>query len=75
MHMVCDELNILLFLVLGQNANDNAYSAPFCHEVWNVDQKRIRMGIDLYYNKFSHLCVKRQHYPEHDTLCMPIFFP
>ena len=33
------------------------------------------MGIDLCYNKFLHLYVQHQYYPEHDTVCLSIFFP
>ena len=32
------------------------------------------LGIGLYYNIFSLLCVKYKHYPEHDTLYISIFF-
>ena len=54
-HMVYGELYIIPFLFLDQKSNDNAYSTPLRHEVWNVDQKTIILGIDLCYNKFSHL--------------------
>ena len=74
-HMVYGELHILPFLVLDQNENDDAYSTPLRHKVWNVDHKMVIIGIDLCYNKFSHFCVERQHYPEHDTVCLSIFFP
>ena len=73
-HMVYDKLHILPLLVLDQNENDNAYSTPLHHEVWNVEQKIIIPEIDLCYNKSSHLCVQRQNYPEHDTLCLSIYF-
>ena len=42
------KVNCTAHLVLDQNANDNAYSNPLRHEVWNVDRKIIMMGIDLY---------------------------
>ena len=32
-------------------------------------------GIDLCYNTFSHIGVQYHHYPEHDTVCLSIFFP
>ena len=53
--MVYGKLCILTFLVLDQNAKDNAYSSPLSHEVWNVDQKMIIMGIDFCYNTFSNI--------------------
>ena len=73
-HMVCDELHIFPFLDLGQNKNENAYSTPLRHEVWNVEHKMIILRIDLCYNTCSHIFVKHQHYTEHDTLCLSIFF-
>ena len=45
------------------------------HGVWNEDQKMVMLGIDLCYNKFSHIGVQHQNYPEHDTICMSILFP
>ena len=36
MHMVYGELYIYIYQVLDQNANDNAYSTPLRHKVWNV---------------------------------------
>ena len=45
--MVYGKLHIYHYLVLDQNANDNAYSTLLSHEVWNVDQKMIILGIDL----------------------------
>ena len=74
-HMVYSELHILPYPVLYQNANDNSYSTPLRHEVWNMDQKMIILGIDLCYNTFSRLGVQHQHYPEHDTVCLFILFP
>ena len=75
MHMVYGELHILSYLALDQNANYNSYSAPLRQVVWNVDQKRVILGIDLYYNTFSHLWVPPHHYPEHDTFFLSVFFP
>ena len=60
-HMVYGEFHIYPYLVLDQNANDNAYSTPLSHEIWNVDHKMIILGIDLCYNTFSHHCVQHQH--------------
>ena len=40
-----------------------------------MDRKKVMLGIYLYYNTFSHLGVKNQHYPEHDTVYLSIFFP
>ena len=74
-HMVYGKLHIYPYLVLDQKVNDNAYSTPLLHEVFNVDQKRVFLGIDLCYNTFSHIWVPPQHYPEHDTFFMSIFFP
>ena len=54
-HMVYGKLYILPYIVLYQNANDNAYSTLVRHEVWNVDQKIIIMGIGFCYNTFSHI--------------------
>ena len=38
-YMVYDELHIHYYLFLNQNANDDAYSTPLSHEVWNMDNK------------------------------------
>ena len=51
-HMVYGKFHIYNFLVLDQNANDNAYSTPLRHEVWNVTYKMVIMGIYFCYNKF-----------------------
>ena len=51
-HMVYGKVYILPYLVLDQNANDNTYSDPLRHEVWDMDHKMIIMGIELCYNKF-----------------------
>ena len=72
--MVYGEFHRHHYLVLNQNANDKAYSTPLRHEVWNVDNKMLMLVIVLCYNTFSNICVKHQQYPEHDTLCMSIFF-
>ena len=74
-HMVYGELCIHHFLVLDQKENDNAYSNPLVHEVWNADHKMAMMCFNLCYNAFSNLGVKHQHYPEHDTIYLSMFFP
>ena len=74
-HMVYGEFHTHHCLVLDQKENINAYSTPLRHEVCNVDHKMVMQGIDLFYNILSHLCVKHKHYPEHDTVCLSIFFP
>ena len=73
-HMVYGESHICHDIVLDQTVNDNAYSTPLLHEALDVDHKMVMPGIGFYHNKFSHLCVKHQHYPEHDNLCLYIFF-
>ena len=73
-HMVCGELHIFRDLDLDKNINDNAYPTPLIHEALDVNHKMVMMGIGLYCNTFSHICVQYQHYPEHDTLCMSILF-
>ena len=72
--MVYGELQRQHYLFFDQEASDNAYSAPFHHEVWNMDRKMEILGIDLCYNTFSHIGVQHQHYPGDDTVCMYIFF-
>ena len=74
-HMVYGKLHIYPYLVLDQNANDNAYSTLLHREFWNVYQKNVILVVNLCYNKFSHLGVQHQHYPEHYTVCLSIFFP
>ena len=74
MHMVCGEKNISHDLILYQTVNDNTYSTPLLHEALDVDHQMVMMGIGLYHNTFSHLCVQYQHYPEYDTLCLSILF-
>ena len=64
----------LLTSFLNQKVSDNDYSPPLRHSVWNVDHKMVILEVNLCYNKFSHLCVKRQNYIEHDTVCMSILF-
>ena len=71
---VCGELHIFHDLVLDQNINDNSYSTPLLHEALDVNHIMVMMGIGLYYNISSLLSVQNQHYPEHDTLCLSIFF-
>ena len=73
-HMVCGEWHTCHDLVLDQNVNDNSYSTPLIHKVLDTNHKMIILGIGWYHNKFSHLCVQHQHYPEHDTLCLYILF-
>ena len=72
--MVYVKLHRHHYLVLVQNPNCNAYSTPWRHEVWDVEQKMVTLGIDLCYNTFSHLGVQHKHYPEHGTVCLSIFF-
>ena len=74
MHMVCGELHICHDLVLDKNLNYNAYSTPLLHEALDVDHKMVILGIGLYYNTCSHICVQHQNYNEHDILCLFIFF-
>ena len=73
-HMVCGKLHICHDLVLDQNVNYNAYSTLFIHEVLDVDHKIVMLGIVWYHNTFSHICVQYHNYPEHDTICLSIFF-
>ena len=72
--MVCAELHIFHDLDLYQNVNDNDYPTPLIHEALDVKHKMVMLGIGWYHNIFSHICVQRQHYPEHDTLCLSILF-
>ena len=72
--MVYGELQIYHEIVLDQNENDNAYSTPLIHEALDVNHKILMLGIGWYQNKFSHICVKHQNHPEHNTLCLSIFF-
>ena len=74
-HMVYGKFHIHHYLVLDKNANDNSYSTPLRHEVFNVDHKMVILGIDLCYNTSSHLGVQYQHYYEHDNFCLSILFP
>ena len=74
-HTIYRELHIYPYLVLDQTESDNSYSTPLRHEVWNVENKIIILGIDLCYNKSSTFWVQHQHYPEYDTVYMSIFFP
>ena len=73
-HMVCGELHICHELVLYLKLNDNAYPTPLIHEALDVNHKMVILGIGCYHNTLSHICVQHQHYSEHDTLCMSIFF-
>ena len=63
-----------MFNYWDQNVNNNAYSTPLLHDDLDVDHKMVMLGIGLYHNTLSHLCVQHQHYPEHDILCLSIFF-
>ena len=73
MHMELGELHIFHELVLDQNINDHAYSTNLLHEALDVDHKMAILGIGLYHNTFSRICVKHKHYPERDILCLSIF--
>ena len=73
-HTVCWELHIFHYLDLYQNVNDNSYPTPLLHEALDVSHKMVMLVISWYHNTFLHLCVQNQHYPEHDTLCLSIFF-
>ena len=68
------ESHICNDLVLDKNLNDNACSSPLIHKALDVDRKIVMLGNGFYHNTFSHLCVQQQHYPEHDTLYLSIFF-
>ena len=68
-HDMKREYYIFHYIVLDQNVNDNAYSTPLLHKAFNMDHKMVMMGIGLYHNTFSHLCVQHQNYPEHDNIC------
>ena len=74
MHIKCGESHICHDLVLDQNVNDNAYSTPLLHEALDVDHKMVILGIGLYCNTFSRIFVQHQNYPEHDIICLYIFF-
>ena len=73
-HMVCGESHICHELVLDKNVNGNSYSTPLIHEDLDVDHKMVMLGIGLYHNIFSHICVQHQNYPEHDIICPSILF-
>ena len=73
-HMVCGELHICHDQDLYQNIYDNAYPTPLLHEALDGNHRMVILVIGWYHNTFSHLCVKHKHYPEHDTLCLSIFF-
>ena len=72
--MVCGKFHICYDLVLDQNINDNSYSTPLLDEALDVNHIMVMLGIGSYYNISSLLSVQHQHYPEHDTLCLSIFF-
>ena len=69
-HMEFGESHICHDLALDQNVNDNAYPTPFLRQALEVDHKMVMLGISLYHNTFLHLCVKHQHYSDHDILCL-----
>ena len=73
-HTVCDKFHICHDLVLDQSVNDNYHPTSLPHEALDVNPKMIMLRIGWYHNTFSHLYVKHQHYPEHDTLCLSIIF-
>ena len=73
-HMVYGWLNKHHYLFLDKNSSDNDYPSPLRHEVWNVDHKMVILVMDFCYNKFSYLCVKRNNYLEHYSVCLSIFF-
>ena len=73
-HMVCGELHICHDLDLDQNVNDDYYPTPFLHEALGVNHKMVMLVIGWYNNTFSHIFVQHQHYPEHNTLSLSIFF-
>ena len=73
-HMVYGKLHICHDLDLDQNVNDNAYPTPLLHKVLDVNHKIVILGIGMYHNIFPHICMKNQHYPKHDTLCLSILF-
>ena len=61
-------------LFLDQKVNYNAYSTRFCHEALDVDHKMVILVIGSYHKKYLHICVKHQHYPEHNILFLFILF-
>ena len=71
-HMVCGKFHICHDLFFDQTVKYNAYSTPLLHEALDMNHKMVMLGMSLYHNTFSHICVKNLHYPEHDTLCMSI---
>ena len=73
-HMECRESHICHELVLDQKINDNFCSSPLIHDALDVDYKMVILGIGLYHNTFSHIFVQHKHYPEHDIICLSIFF-
>ena len=42
------------------------------HDNTKIYGQIITLVIYLYYNKLSHPGVQHHHYPEHDTVCLPI---
>ena len=74
-HMVYLKVHRRHYLVLDQSARDSNYLSLLCYEAWNLDHKMVILGISLCYNLFSNICVKDNHYLEHGTVCLSIFFP
>ena len=70
-HMVRGEIHICHDLVLYQNTNYIFKSTPSLHEALD---EIVMLEIGLYHNTFSLICVQHDHYTEHDTLCLSIFF-
>ena len=52
----------------------NAASCTYVMTQFGIKTQMVMLRIGFYHNKFSHICVKHQHYPEHDILCMSVFF-
>ena len=73
-HMACGEFHICHDLVLDQNVDANYYSTLLLDEALDLDHKMLILGIVLYHDAFSHLCVKHNNYPEHDILYLCILF-
>ena len=73
-HMVCGELHICHDLDFDQRLYGNNYTTPLIHEALDVNHGVVMLGIGWYHNTFSHICVQHQHYPEHNTLCLYIYF-
>ena len=44
-------------LVLYKNVNDYYYLTPLRHEALGLKQKMVILGIGLYHNQFSPICI------------------